>query len=152
MVRKAKISDVEQLVKLVAFYAEKGEMLPRSPTQVFNSIRDYVVVEKEGKIIGCGALHVIWDDIAEIRTLAVDQAHLGKGIGREIVNYLIEDAYSLGLPKVFALTYKAGFFEKLGFSQIEKGKLSHKVWQDCWHCPKFPLCDEVAVIRNLDES
>jgi len=150
MVRRAKLRDVHQLIQLVNSYAAKGEMLPRSLIQVYNNIRDYVVVEKEGQIIACGALHVVWEDIGEIRTLAVSSDYSGKGYGRKIVEYLINDASDLNLPTVFALTYKPEFFTKMGFTIVDKKDLPHKVWKDCLNCPKFPACDEIAMVRPVN--
>jgi amino-acid N-acetyltransferase len=152
MVRRAKIKDVPQLVRMVNQYAAKGEMLSRSLSQVYNSIRDYVVIEENDQVIACGALHVVWDNIGEIRTVAVAPDRIGQGLGRQIVEYLINDAYELALPKVFTLTYKPAFFEKFGFTQVDKKELPHKAWQDCLNCPKFPECDEIALTRPIFES
>lgn len=152
MVRRAKIKDVPQLIRLVNHYANKGEMLSRSLSQVYNSIRDYVVIEENDQVIACGALHVVWDDIGEIRTVAVTPERIGQGLGRQIVEYLLKDAYVLELPQVFTLTYKPAFFEKLGFTHVDKKDLPHKVWQDCLNCPKFPECDETSLIRTINKS
>ena len=149
MVRRAKIKDVPEIVQLINSYASKGEMLSRSQIQIYNSLRDYVVIEEAGKIIGVGALHVVWRDIAEVRSLAIAPERIGNGLGRRIVEYLLEDAKELELPKVFTLTYKPGFFEKLQFRIIDKKELPHKVWKDCLNCPKFPDCDEVALVRSI---
>lgn len=149
MVRRAKIKDVPQLVKMVNQYATRGEMLPRPLSQVYNSIRDYVVIERNEQIVACGALHVVWDNIAEVRTVAVAPDQIGQGLGRKIVEYLIEDAYQLELPQIFTLTYKPAFFEKFGFTRVDKKQLPHKAWQDCLNCPKFPECDEVPLVKLL---
>ena len=149
MVRRAKIKDVPEIVQLINFYAMKGEMLSRSLIQIYNSIRDYVVIEENGKINGVGALYVVWRDIAEVRSLAVAPERVGNGLGRKIIEYLLKDAKELELPKVFTLTYKPGFFEKLQFRIIDKKELPHKVWKDCLNCPKFPDCDEVALVRPI---
>jgi len=149
MVRRAKIKDVPQLVKMVNQYAAKGEMLARSLSQVYNSIRDYVVIEENGQVIACGALHVVWDNIAELRTVAVAPDYVGRGFGSQIVEYLIQDAHELALPQIFTLTYKPAFFEKFGFVRVDKKELPHKAWQDCLNCPKFPECDEVALIKPM---
>jgi amino-acid N-acetyltransferase len=147
-IRTAKIKDVEEIVKLVNYYADLGDMLPRALSQVYSGIRDYVVIE-DGRIIGCGALHVVWSDIGEIRTLAIVSERTRRGLGRMIVDQLMENAKSLELPKVFALTYKPDFFEKMGFKRIDKKELPHKVWKDCLNCSKFPDCDEVAMVKKL---
>lgn len=149
MIRRAKIKDVRAIVDLVNFYSAKGEMLSRSQTQIFHGLRDFVVAEDDDTIIGCGALAIIWHDIAEIRSLAIVPEHAGQGWGRKVVEYLLNEARDLEMPRVFTLTYKPGFFEKLGFTRVEKKDLPHKVWKDCLHCPKFPDCDEVALIRPL---
>ncbi len=148
MLRRAKTKDVPQIVQLINHYAEKGEMLSRSQSQVYNALRDYVVIEEDGQVVGCGALHVVWNDIAEIRSLAIAPERIGKGLGRRIVEYLLEDARAMELPRVFTLTYKPGFFSKLNFESVDKKELPHKVWKDCLNCPKFPDCDEIALIRS----
>ncbi len=149
MVRIAKIRDVPEIVKLVNYWAERGQMLARPLSQVYTALRDYVVIEKEGKVVGCGALHVVWNDIGEIRTLAIDPGHVGTGLGREIVDHLLNTAVQLELPRVFTLTYKPGFFGKMGFVEVDKKELPHKVWKDCLDCPKFPDCDEIAMARDV---
>ena len=149
MLRRAKTKDVPQIVQLINHYAGKGEMLSRSQSQVFNVLRDYVVIEENGRLVGCGALHVIWNDIAEIRSLAIAPERVGQGWGERIVEYLVEDARGLELPRVFILTYKPDFFAKLKFEPVDKKDLPHKVWKDCLNCPKFPGCDEVAMIRSI---
>ena len=148
MLRKAKTKDVPQIVQLINHYAGKGEMLSRSQSQVFNALRDYVVIEENGRLVGCGAMHVVWNDIGEIRSLAIAPERTGQGWGKRIVEYLVEDARDLELPRVFILTYKPDFFAKLKFEPVDKKDLPHKVWKDCLNCPKFPGCDEVAMIRS----
>jgi len=149
MLRRAKTKDVPQIVQLINHYAGKGEMLSRSQSQVFNVLRDYVVIEENGRLVGCGALHVVWSDIGEIRSLAIAPERVGQGWGKRIVEYLVEDARGLELPRVFILTYKPEFFAKLKFEPVDKKDLPHKVWKDCLNCPKFPGCDEVAMIRSI---
>lgn len=147
--RKARLSDVPAMQRIVNGYAEHGLMLPRPLVMLYEGLRDFVVLESEGQLIAIGALHVVWDDLAEIRSLAVAPGFEGRGFGREIVNALLDEARSLGVGRVFALTYKQGFFEKLGFHVVSKDALPHKVWGDCLNCPKFPNCDEIAVERRL---
>ena len=149
MVRRAKIKDVPEMVKLINYYAQRGEMLGRPLIELYDSIRDFVVEENENAIIGCGSLAVIWSDIAEIRTVAVHPDYHGRGIGRDIVQTLIQDAKSLELPKVFCLTYQPGFFKRLGFKDVDKHDLPHKVWKDCINCPKFPDCDEISLLLEF---
>ncbi|HNR66496.1 MAG TPA: N-acetyltransferase [bacterium] len=152
MVRRAKIKDVPAIVTLISDWAQKGDMLGRSRLQVYTALRDFVVIEEDEQIIACGALHIVWDDIAEIRSLAVNPEHLRKGYGRQIVDFLLRDARELECPKIFSLTYKPEFFKKFGFQEIDKSELPHKVWKDCINCPKFPDCDEIAMLHILAPS
>ena len=152
MIRKAKLQDVPQIIQLVNYYAQKDIMLGISKGQTYSKIREFFVVEKDKKITACGALHIYWDQLAEIRSLAVHEDYLGNGLGKNIVEALLNDAQDLGVGNVFTLTLKPVFFEKLGFAIIEKEKLPHKIWQDCMNCPKFPHCDEIALILSLSEE
>lgn len=150
MIRKATVEDATQIQKLVNHHASKGLMLPRSLGDICDNIRDFFIYENDEKMIGCCALNITWLDLAEIRSLAVEEEYQGKGIGKELVNYAIEDAKRLGVKKVFALTNKPEFFTKLGFQQIDKSELPHKVWVECVKCVKFPDCDESAFIKSID--
>ena len=150
--RKAKVSDVSQMADLINSYAAQGEMLPKSLYQIYQSLRDFVVVEESGQIVGCGALHIVWDDLAEIRSLAVVEERWGNGLGRQMVTCLLEEARRLGLPTVFALTYREEFFKKMGFQVVDKDTLPRKIWVDCIDCLKFPHCDETAVVLHLDSN
>lgn len=147
--RKAKIEDVRQIYNLVNYFAQRGEMLPRSQSELYENIRDFFVVEEEGELIGCCALHILWNDLAEVKSLVVAQAHQGKGIGKMLVRACLEEARLLGVRQVFALTFKPAFFEKLGFKPIDKEDLPRKVWGECIKCPLFPDCKEEAVILEL---
>jgi len=149
-VRPATVRDVEEIVRLVNTYAARGEMLPKSLNQVYQNIRDFSVAERDGEIVGCGALHVLWDNLAEIRSLAVAEGERRRGIGGLLVQQLVGDACELGLPQVFALTYKPEFFTHWGFRVVERESLPRKIWVDCIDCVKFPQCDEVAVLRDLE--
>ena len=149
VLRKPKIGDALHIFKLVNYYANQGQMLPKSQNQVYQNLRDYVIAERDGHFIGCGALHILWEDLAEIRSLAVLPEEQGKGVGRAMVHYLLGEAEELGLPLVFALTYVPQFFLKLGFRLIDKDELPRKIWVDCINCIKFPHCDEIAVILDL---
>ncbi len=152
MVRQAKIHDVPEIVTLINSYAQHGVMLGRSQIQIYNALRDFVVIENDGHILGVGSLSIIWKDLAEVRSLAIAQEMHGKGLGKQIVEYLVQQARELELPQVFTLTYQPEFFKKVGFSLIDKKELPHKVWKDCINCPKFPDCDEIALIRYLDQE
>jgi len=149
MIRKAKISDIKELHKLINFYAERGEMLPRSLNELYENIRDFLVFEEKGEILGCCALHVSWEDLGEIKSLAVKPAHTGKGIGRKLVEECLEETNELGIKKVFALTFRPDYFERRGFKKIEKNELPHKIWSECINCAKFPNCEEVAMLKEM---
>ncbi|MBC7326826.1 N-acetyltransferase [bacterium] len=149
MLRKARIEDIKEIYNLVNYFAQKGEMLPRSQSELYENMRDFFVVEDNGEVIGCCALHILWDDLAEVKSLAVKESHQGKGIGKMLVNACVEEAKALGIKRVFALTFKPGFFQKLGFRLIDKDDLPRKVWGECIKCPLFPECKEEAVIIEL---
>ncbi|MCX8027615.1 MAG: N-acetyltransferase [Thermodesulfovibrionales bacterium] len=148
-IRKAKINDVKSIQVLINEYARKEEMLPRALNDLYESIRDFFVADEEGVVIGTCALRILWEDLAEIRSLAVKDGFQGKGIGSKLVKACLKEAHDLGIKRVFALTYQREFFKKIGFKDISKRKLPQKIWGDCLRCPKFPDCDEHAVILNL---
>ncbi|MBU4488937.1 MAG: N-acetyltransferase, partial [Candidatus Omnitrophica bacterium] len=142
-------TDVRKIQRLVNFYAKKDEMLPLSLNDLYDKIRDFYVYEQKGKVIGCGALHISWERLGEIRSLAVQKGRQKKGIGRRIVKECIKEARNLGLEKVFVLTYKPEYFRRFGFKDIDKYQLPHKVWTDCVKCVHFPDCTEDALIKVL---
>jgi len=148
-IRKAKISDIKEVHKLINDFAKKGEMIPRSLNELYEKLRDFVVSEDKDKISGVSALHILWEDLAEIRSLAVRKEYQRKGIGQRLVRECLKEAKSLGIKRVFALTYNPEFFRKLGFADIDKSELPQKIWGDCVRCPKFPECDEFALILKL---
>ena len=148
-IRKARITDSNCIKKLVNSYAEESVMLPISINQIYEKLRNFSVIEKNGQVIGCGALKIVWKDLGEIRSVAIARSQKNKGYGRVLINELLAEAKSLDLKKVFVLTYVSGFFEKMGFEKISKSKLPHKVWIDCINCPKFPRCDEVALQKKI---
>ena len=150
MLRKAQIRDVKNIQKLLTHFASRGDMLSRSLSELYESIRDFYVWEEEGEILGTAALHIIWEDLAEIRSVAVSEDAGRKGIGTLVVNACIEEASELGLKRVFCLTYKPNFFGKFGMRIVDKSELPHKVWGDCMKCVKFPDCDEIAMILDLE--
>ena len=150
LVEKARIKDVTQMHKLINCFADKGAMLARSLSEIYENIRDYFVVRQGEQVIACAALHVSWSDLAEIKSLAVAEESQQQRIGAQLVEACLHEAKELGLPTVFCLTYQPGFFEKCGFSQVDKAELPHKVWGECYLCPKFPNCDEVALIYHLE--
>jgi amino-acid N-acetyltransferase len=148
--RRARVADVEAAQKLINSFADRGEMLPRSLNELYENVRDLFVVEDNGDLIGCCALHVTWGDLAEIKGLAVREGHRGKGLGRELVQACLADARELALPRVFLLTYIPDYFDRFGFRRVEKAQLPQKVWSECIRCPKFPDCGEVSMILELD--
>jgi amino-acid N-acetyltransferase len=149
MIRKAHVGDIEQIHGLVGFYARRKEMLPRSAGDIAEGIRDFFVLERDGKILGCAALHIYSDKLAEIRSLAVEAGSINAGIGSKLVKACIEEAGKFGLRNVFALTRQKEFFGKLGFIPTEKKKLPQKIWNDCSICSRFADCDEVAYVKEL---
>ena len=146
MIRKARVGDVAEIQKLIMAFAEKNEMLPRSVGDLYECLRDFYVYEEDGKILGCGALHVVWEDLGEVKSVAVREECRGRGIGSKLVAKCIEEMEVLGMGRVFVLTYQPDFFRKLGFKPIKKEKLPHKVWTECIRCPQFPDCKEEALI------
>jgi len=149
-VEKARISDATQLHELINYFADKDEMLARSLSEIYENIRDYFVVRQGERVIACAALHVMWSDLAEIKSVAVAEGSQRQGLGDQLVEACLKEAKELGIATVFCLTYKPAFFERLGFSQLDKMELPHKVWGECYRCPKFPNCDEVALIYHLE--
>jgi amino-acid N-acetyltransferase len=150
MIRKARMKDVKAIQKLIAEYARKGDMLPRSLSEIYENLRDYFVYVQDGKeVIGAAAIHIMWEDLAEVRSLAVRDGNMGRGVGTQLVETCISEAIVLGISRVFALTYKPDFFEKLGFVRVDKSQLPQKIWTDCLKCSKFPDCDEVALVSDL---
>jgi amino-acid N-acetyltransferase len=146
VIEKAKITDVPAMHKLINSFADKDEMLHRPLSEIYESIRDYFVAKDGETLVGCAALHVNWSDLAEIRSVAVAAEYQKKRVGFRLVMACVREAKSLGLPIVFCLTYKPGFFEKLAFSKVDKMQLPQKVWNECYRCAKFPTCDEVALV------
>lgn len=149
MLRKARITDVKDIQKLLTNFASRGEMLSRSLSELYEAIRDFYVVDEDGKVLGASALHVVWEDLAEVRSVAVDENAGRRGLGTQVVGACIDEARELGLKRVFCLTYKPDFFAKFGFRVVDKSELPHKVWGDCIKCVKFPDCDEIAMILDL---
>ena len=146
---KASIQDVPQMHKLINDFANRGDMLPRALSQIYENLRDYFVLRHGDTVIGCAALHVNWMDLGEIRSLAVDSSRQHEGLGGVLVEACVEEARSLGLPRVFCLTRQPAFFSKQGFVPVDRAQLPHKIWAECYYCPKFPDCDEFALIRDV---
>ncbi|HDI46080.1 MAG TPA: N-acetyltransferase [Candidatus Omnitrophica bacterium] len=151
MIRKAKISDVLNIQNLINTNAEKGYLLPRSRSYLYENIRDFWVVEENNQIEGCIALHIVWEDLAEIKSLVVRQEKRGQGLGKKLVERAIQEAREYKIKKIFVLTYIPEYFLKFGFIPIDKSQLPHKIWSECINCPKFPNCQESAMLKILGE-
>jgi amino-acid N-acetyltransferase len=149
-IEKAKISDAGQIHKLINHFADRGEMLARSLSEIYENIRDYYVVRQGDHVAACVALHINWEDLAEIKSLAVTEACQKQGIGDRLVDACLDEANQLGIATVFCLTYTGDFFKKCGFNLVDKSELPHKVWGECYRCPKFPNCDEVALVYQTE--
>lgn len=148
-VEKAKISDVPQIHELVNSFADKGQMLPRALSEIYENLRDFFVIRDNEQVVGCVALHIDWADLAEIKSLAVSGDRQAQGLGSLLIEACLNEAKNLGISTVYCLTYKPSFFEKHGFRQVDKMELPRKVWSECYRCPKFPDCDEVALIYRF---
>ncbi len=147
-VEKATIRDVPQIHTLVNYFADKGEMLPRPLSEIYENVRDFFVVRQGQRVIACATLHVSWLDLAEIRSVAVVEDSQRKGLGAGLIEACLKEAAELGIPNVFCLTYQPIFFEKYGFNRVDKMELPRKIWTECFQCPKFPDCDEIALIYH----
>jgi amino-acid N-acetyltransferase len=148
-IRKAKISDLKEVHKLINNFAKREQMIPRSLNELYETLRDFVICDADGTVCGVCALHIMWEDLAEIRSLAVDEVHQKRGIGKNLVRECLKEARALGVKRIFALTYSPDFFKKMGFKDADKSSLPQKIWGDCLRCPRFPECDEHAVIISL---
>jgi amino-acid N-acetyltransferase len=150
---RAAIADAQAICDLLNTFARKGEMLPRTMSEVYQNLRDfYVVHDSERTLVACGALHILWADLAEIKSLAVREDQQGRGLGARIVEACLDEARGIGIETAFALTYRPGFFEKLGFAQADVMTLPRKVWGECYRCPKFPGCNEIAMVRAVNPA
>jgi amino-acid N-acetyltransferase len=151
-IEKARIKDAPQIQQLINSFADNGEMLARPLSEIYENIRDFFVVREGEQVVACAAIHVNWADLAEIKSVAVAEECQRKGIGNRLIKACLKEAEALGIPKVFCLTYKPDFFNTLGFTTVEKMTLPHKVWNECYRCPKFPNCDEVAMVCQLETA
>ena len=148
-VEKARISDAKQIQEVVNSFADKGDMLARALSEIYENLRDFFVVRDNNRVVACVSLHISWADLAEIRSLVVSEDKHDQGLGSLLIESCLDEARELGIPTVFCLTYKPAFFEKYGFRQVDKMELPRKIWSECYRCPKFPDCDEVALIYNF---
>jgi amino-acid N-acetyltransferase len=151
-VEKARIPDVPQIHKLINGFADKGQMLARPLSEIYESIRDFFVIREGEQVIACAALHVAWSDLAEIRSMAVAEESQRKGVGARLVDACLKEAEELGIKTVFCFTYRPEFFKQQKFVDIDKMELPRKVWTDCFRCPKFPNCDETALVFHAEEK
>lgn len=152
-VEKARIEDVLQMHELINRFADRGEMLHRPLSEVYENLRDYFVLrDAEGEVTACAALHICWSDLAEIKAVAVREESQLQGLGRLLVAASIDEAKGLGVATLFCLTYKPEFFEKFGFHRVRMSKLPRKVWGECQRCPKFPNCDEISLVLSLKST
>jgi len=149
-VRKPTLKDSPGIAALIQHYAGRGFLLARTLRQVAESLRDFFVCEEAGRIVGCGALH-LWSDLAEIRSVAVQETHWRRGIGAALVRACLDEARQLGVETLFVLTYQPDFFARFGFEEVPKDRFPQKIWTDCAQCPKFPNCDEIAMILPLGD-
>lgn len=150
--RKAVVADVPKIHKLIGIFAKNDEMLHRSLNELYESLRDFYILEEDGGILACAALHITWDDLAELKSVAVAPEAQGRGIGKLVVDRCLEEARELGVRRVFCLTYKPDFFQKRGFRVIDRTMLPHKVWGECIKCHKFPDCNEIAMVSDVGEE
>ncbi len=149
LVRKARMSDIRAIHSLLLTSSADGLLLPRSFSELYGHLRDFYVIEDGSSVVGCGALAIIWENLAEVRSLAVHPDVRRKGCGRLLVEACIRETRELDIHRLFALTYQLPFFYALGFAPVEKDVLPQKAWMDCIHCPKFPDCDETAMLIEL---
>ncbi len=151
-VERATTRDGEGIAQLINYWAAQGQMLPRTLGETYENLRDFFVVRDGGRVVGCAALHITWADLAELKSLAVEESEHSRGIGAALVRACVEEGRTLGLARLFALTYRPGFFERLGWAQADVMELPRKVWNECYRCPKFPGCDEIAMTLDLEPA
>ena len=149
---RATVHDAEAIHALINFWAARGDMLPRTMGETFEHLRDFFVIREEGRVVACVALHITWADLAEVKSLAVAEDRQSGGFGSVLVRACIDEGRALGLERLFALTYRPGFFERLGFQQVDVMSLPRKVWNECYRCPKFPGCNEIAMTLDLQAT
>jgi amino-acid N-acetyltransferase len=149
VIRKAKVTDIKKIQKLINYHAKRDKMLPRSLNELYENVRDFFVYAEGSTVYGCCALHIDWEDLSEIKSLAVAPSRVKKGIGGKLLDECMKEAKALKLKKVFALTYVPGFFAKFGFKVVDKETLPHKIWSECVKCVYFPRCKEIAVMKEI---
>jgi len=148
---RARLSDIPQIHRLVNHFAERGDLLPRSMSELYENLRDFFVVRRNNEVVGCAALHICWADLVELKALAVVEEWQHRGIGRALVEACLQEARELGVPVVFCLTRDPEFFHQFGFHEVDRMSLPRKIWGECQRCPKFPYCDETAMLLKFKE-
>lgn len=148
-IRRARASDMDELVRFIAAWTTDGTLLPRTRADLVRHLGSFRIALRQGVIVGCGALQPVDSTLAEIRTVAVEPAYRGAGIGRRIVRALMRDARRAGIERVFCLTRRTSFFSRLLFHEVPREVFPHKIWNDCLACPRLNWCDEVAMLRRL---
>lgn len=163
LIQKAQVRDVQEILDLINSYAAKDMMLPRGPQYLYENIRDFVIATDQKVpvysimetrevlhlIVGCGSLHVLWDDMAEIRALAVHPDYKHLGLGSKLADFMIKEAGQLGIKRLYTFTLTEDFFKPLGFKRLKRNELPPKMWGECSRCPKYFKCDEVGMVRVL---
>lgn len=149
-IRKAKLSDVKYIYKLILHFSKRGDVIPRPLAELYEKVREFFVCEDRDLIVGACALHILWEDLAEIRSLVVSEEYQRRGLGAKLVKACLNEAKELGIPKVFVLTTSPEFFKKMGFKEINRQELPQKVWADCIRCSKFPECDEIPLMLEVN--
>ena len=148
-IEKSLIADATQIHKLINTFAEQGQMLARPLSEIYENIRDFFVVRNQGQVLACAALHIAWADLAEVKSLAVSEEYRHRGLAGKLVKVCLAEAGDLCIPTIFCLTYVSPFFQQCGFKEVDKTSLPHKIWGECYRCPKYPNCDEAALIYTL---
>ena len=151
LIRKARIADISAIRQALRQFADKGQLLERTLAELYSQVRDYYVYQENDRspIVGIAALHVCWEALGELRSVAVLEERQSQGVGTRLVETCLSEAITLGLEQVFVLTYRPDFFARFGFEAIDKNALPHIVWADCVRCTKFPECDEIAMLLKF---
>jgi len=150
VIEKARVADAIPMQKMINTFAELGEMLARPLSEIYENLRDFYVARQNNQIIACAALHISWSDMAEIKSLVVSDDYQRNGVGKALVTTCLNEAKALDIRNIFVLTYVKPFFDKCGFHEEDKSVLPHKIWGECYRCPKFPNCDEAAMVYRFE--
>ena len=152
IIRKATVQDIKTIHQLLQHYGQIGELLARPLSELYDHLRDFTVFEDKNtqRVVGCCALQFCWEDLAEIRSLAVQPEFVGQGIGRQLADAVLTEARGYNVRQIFTLTYRPEFFDRLDFHRIDRSQLPIKIWSGCITCVKYPDCDEIAMMKQLD--